>query len=241
MGMAVKIWERIVEIEPLNFEALRFLVSWYMHQGSTSDIYKKGKLLLEADYKNGIKKDKEITQFMGKAFAAEFGIQNLEKDTSSLYWHLGTFYIKNNDYPLAVSAMNVALELNPNNIDALNNIAIAYFMMEDYAIALRWYKKCLSITPIEMYKEYEESLEKHDLKPTSWMGGIQAKEKIRQLIAQAESEILFGIGECLFLLNQTDDARDAFRKSVEKSEKFPHSNLTEAVEEILTVLQNKYR
>jgi len=42
---AVKFWERIVELEPLNFGALKFLVSFYIQQSRNEDVYQKGKLL----------------------------------------------------------------------------------------------------------------------------------------------------------------------------------------------------
>jgi hypothetical protein len=61
---AVKFWERIVELEPLNFGALKFLVSFYIQQSRNEDVYQKGKLLLKSDYRNGIAKEKEIIRLV---------------------------------------------------------------------------------------------------------------------------------------------------------------------------------
>ena len=239
METAVKFWERIVELEPLNFSALTYLVSFYIQQSRNEDVYQKGKLLLKSDYRNGIAKDKEIVGLMGSS-AKEFDVQNPEKSTSDLYGFLGGFYCDHKDYALAIIAFNIALEIDPNNIDALNNIAVTYFRKKEHSEALKYYKKCLEVTPNELLKEYRESMEKHTIDPTS-AKGLQAKAKIKQMIKEAESEILFNIGECLLMLNKMDDARDALRKSIEKSEKFPHRDLSEVVEEILAELRKKYR
>jgi len=236
---AVKLWERIVELEPFNFSALRFLVNFYLQQSQNNDVYQKGSLLLKSDYRNGIVKDKEIVRLMGSS-AKEFDIQNPEKSTSHLYGSLGGFYCDHKDYTLAITAFNIALDINPNNINALNNIAVAFFQKKEYSEALEYYKKCLDVTPYELQKEYRESMEKHTIDPTS-VKGIQAKAKIEQMIKEAKSEILFNIGECLFMLNKMDDARYALRKSIEKSEKFPHRDLSEVVEEILVELRRKHR
>jgi tetratricopeptide (TPR) repeat protein len=234
---AVKFWERIIELEPLNFSALGFLVSFYIQQGRNKDVYQKGELLLESDYKKGIAKNKEIVRLMGSS-AKEFDVQNPEKSTSGLYGFLGGFYSDHKDYALAITAFNIALEIDPNNIDALNNIAVTLFRMKEYSEALKYYKRCLEFTPYELHKEYVETMEKYAINLTSEKG-YQAKSK--QMIREAESEILFNIGECLFMLNKMDDARDALRKSIEKSEKFPHRDLSEVVEEILAELRGKHR
>ena len=239
METAIMFLKRIVELEPLNFSALKCLVSFYIQQSQNKDVYQKGKLLLESNYRNGIAKDKEIVRLMG-ASAKEFDVQNPEKSTSHLYGSLGGFYCDHKDYTLAITAFNIALDINPNNIDALNNIAVAFFQKKEYSEALEYYKKCLDVTPYELQKEYRESMEKHTIDPTS-AKGIQAKAKIEQMIKEAKSEILFNIGECLFMLNKMDDARYALRKSIEKSEKFPHRDLSEVVEEILVELRRKHR
>ena len=239
METAVKFWERIVELEPLNFGALKFLVGFYIMQERDKDVYQKGNLLLESDYKKDTAKDNKIVRLMGSS-AKEFGIQNPEKSTSDLYGFLGGFYSDHKDYTLAITAFNIALEINPHNIDALNNIAVTFSRMKDYSEALKYYKKCLEVTPNELQKEYRETIEKYALDPIK-AKRIPAKAKANQMIKEAESEILFNIGECLFMLNEMDDARDALRKSIEKSEKFPHRDLTEVVEEILAELRKKYR
>jgi len=239
METAVKFWERIVELEPLNFSALGCLIGFYIQQGRNEDVYQKGKLLLKSDYRNGIAKDKEIVRLMGSS-AKEFDVQNPEKSTSDLYGLLGGFYSDHKDYALAITAYNIALEIEPNNIDALNNIAVTFFRKKDYSEALKYYKKCLEVTPHELQKEYRQAMEKYAIDPTS-VKGIQAKAKVKQMIREAESEILFNIGECLFMLNKMDDARDELRKSIEKSEEFPNRDLTEVVEETLAELWSKYR
>lgn len=240
MEAAVKFWERIVELDPLNFNALSCLISFYIPEGQNNNAYQIGKLLLKSDYRASIVKEKEIVQLMGPS-AEEFDVQNLEKPASTLYSLLGNFYIEQSDYPLAITAFNIALEIDPNNMDALNNIAVVFFRIKEYPEALRYYRRCLEVTPIEMQKEYREALEKHNLNPSSVIKGVQAKEKIKQMIRKAESEILFNIGECLFMLNKTDDARDVLRESAEKSSEFPHRDLTEVVEEILAELWKKYK
>ena len=65
METAVKFWECIVELEPLNFSALKCLVGFYIQQGRNEDVYQKGKLLLKSDYRDGIEKEKEIVRLMG--------------------------------------------------------------------------------------------------------------------------------------------------------------------------------
>ena len=235
---AVKFWERIIELDPLNFGALRFLVSFYIMQGRDKDVYQKGILILDSDYRNCIVEDKKIARLMGSS-AKEFDVQNPEKSTSTLYGFLGNFYSEHNDYALAINTYNIALDINPNNIDALNNIAVIYFRKKEYSEALKYYKKCLEVTPVELQKEYRETVEKYSLDPIK-SERLPSEAKANQMIKKAESEILFNIGECLFMLNEIDDARDAFRWSIEKSEEYPHRELSEVVEEILAEIRKKY-
>ena len=237
--IAAKYYERIVELEPLNYCALKFLVGFYIMQERDKDVYQKGNLLLESDYRNGIAKEKEIVQLMGSS-VKEFDVQNLGKSTSTLYGFLGIFYINHEEYALAIAAFNIALEINPNNIDALNNIAVTYFRKKEHSEALKYYKMCLEVTPSELQKEYREIVEKYALDPIK-AKGLPTAAKVNQMIKKAESEILFNIGECLFMLNEMDDARDALQKSIEKSEEFPHRDLSEVVEEMLDELRKKYR
>ena len=237
--IAAKYYERIVELEPLNYCALKFLVGFYIMQERDKDVYQKGNLLLESDYRNGVAKEKEIVQLMGSS-VKEFDVQNLGKSTSTLYGFLGIFYINHEEYALAIAAFNIALEINPNNIDALNNIAVTYFRKKEHSEALKYYKICLEVTPSELQKEYREIVEKYALDPIK-AKGLPTAAKANQMIKKAESEILFNIGECLFMLNEMDDARDALQKSIEKSEEFPHRDLSEVVEEMLDELRKKYR
>jgi len=53
--------------------------------------------------------------------AKEFDVQNPEKSTSDLYGFLGGFYSDHDDYALAITAFNIALEIL-TNFQAHDNI-----------------------------------------------------------------------------------------------------------------------
>ena len=65
-----------LNIEYIIFNLLSNL--FQQGQGLNNDVYKKGKLLLESDYRNGIAKEKEIVRLMDPS-AKEFDVQNPEK------------------------------------------------------------------------------------------------------------------------------------------------------------------
>ena len=113
------------------------------------------------------------------------------------------------------------------HIDALNNIAVVFFWKKDYSEALEYHRKYLLLMPNVLRKKAEEA-------------GLDESE-IEQLQRKYESKKPFNIGECLFLMNDIDAARETFRKFIEKSGKFPHRDMAEVVEEILAGLQKKHR
>lgn len=70
-----------------------------------------------------------------------------KKNLSDVHLRLGTAHLQQGNYPQALSELLLAVELDPNNAVARNNLALAYFVRERYPEAELHLKKALEIDP----------------------------------------------------------------------------------------------
>jgi len=74
--------------------------------------------------------------------------KSLNRPNSTLYFYQGLCLLQNNEAETALEKFNQAVELDPTNVEALNNIGIIYsHHLEEYNKALEIYKRIIQLSP----------------------------------------------------------------------------------------------
>jgi len=68
-------------------------------------------------------------------------------DSYYLNLNLGTVLVSFKKLPEAIQAYLKALEANPDSIKALNNIAMAYYLLGNIRLATKYWEKSLNLNP----------------------------------------------------------------------------------------------
>jgi len=99
-----------------------------------ASVYKEGsRLLKNEDYRNAL-------VWFEKA-------RDLEPDSSRIWLKLGMTHAGLQDTESAIEAYRRAIELDPGNVKALNNLANVFFRQGLYEDAAEWYYKALELDP----------------------------------------------------------------------------------------------
>jgi len=93
-------------------------------------------------------------------------------------------------YDSGISDFQHALRINPENVEAIDNLGVSYFKKEDYDKALEWYNKSLALKPDDGKVYYFRALV------------YGAKKDYANAIADAESSRKFGFAADENLLQQ---------------------------------------
>ncbi len=139
-------------------------------------------------------------------------INELKIDENILY-HIGVLYKKSGSYKKAVSFFDRVIQLNPNNKNAMLNIASTYKHI-DMANALQIYLDIQKIYPddlnlcIQIYSIYYEML-----------NFKKALDISLELISKNQNEYIYYLmaGDCYFELFEYDKAIECYNKSLQFS------------------------
>lgn len=93
--------------------------------------------LAEKEYKHAIKKD--TTWFMP-------------------YFNLGNVYFKSSETDKAIKCYHLALKINPENSDIMNNLAFALMESGNLADARLWIQKAMAISAKPEYMDTKEKI-----------------------------------------------------------------------------------
>jgi protein O-GlcNAc transferase len=102
-------------------------------------------------------------------------LQNFIKNDSRIPYNIGCLYVLRNDFDSAVKSFNEALQISPNDLDALLNSASALHEIGYYQEAINRYNKALSLkqdnfeawsnkgNSLNKIKLYDEAISHHDM------------------------------------------------------------------------------
>ena len=143
-----------------------------------------------------------------------------------IYWLKGLYFVGKKRVDLAIEMYMKALELNPKNYLAYNNLANALSKLEKYDEAIKHYKKSNDINPnfttaIVNLGGLHQKIGQH----------VEAIELYRQaLVQEPEDEITYNhLGISLVKLENFDKAENAYKKAIELNDKYsyPYLNLAD--------------
>jgi tetratricopeptide (TPR) repeat protein len=142
---AAKYFERIMKKEPLNFNAKMY--------------YAKAVAQVQAEYDRQVKlgKDQIVhyeagTQFFNNKKFDE-ALKEFTLDTRNnpnlprSYFYIGLIYSMEKNYENAIPMYEKALQFDPNNVGALNNIGLCHMNLKQYKKAAEYFSLSLKIKP----------------------------------------------------------------------------------------------
>jgi tetratricopeptide (TPR) repeat protein len=143
-----------------------------------------------------------------------------------IYWLKGLYFVGKKRVDLAIEMYTKALELNPKNYLAYNNLANALSRLEKHDEAIKHYKKSNDINPnfttaIVNLANLHQKIDQH----------AEAIELYRHALTQeSEDEIIYNhLGISLVKLKNFSKAEEAYIKAIELNDKYsyPYSNLAD--------------
>ncbi|PKL91945.1 MAG: hypothetical protein CVV21_04135 [Candidatus Goldiibacteriota bacterium HGW-Goldbacteria-1] len=141
---AAEMFEKVIKLEPNNFNAMMFL-NKAKEQMMQESMKKAMDSARDAFFNDGMKlmKDKKFKE------AAPYFQNDLEKNPALARsnFHLGLIHSINADYNKAIPQFEAALKKEPANFNTLNNLALTYIKLSKTAKAKEYFDKSLKINP----------------------------------------------------------------------------------------------
>jgi tetratricopeptide (TPR) repeat protein len=117
----------------------------YLHSLSIDPAYDQTYLLLADFYERREMFDKEIALL-------EQGLEEIP-GRAQLYSYMGVAKARSGDMQGAIEANQAVLDLQPNNLGAMRNMAILYRDMGDMESAIQWIEQAIAATPTANLEE----------------------------------------------------------------------------------------
>ncbi len=135
----------------------------------------------------------------------------------SIYYLLGYAYGELKEYNKAITTYQKAIEINPKNDDAYNNMGITYGNLKEYDKALTAYQKAIEINPQkdEAYNNMGiayRNLKEYDKALTAYQKAIEINPK--------DDSAYNSMGNAYSDLKEYDKALTAYQKAIEINPKY---------------------
>lgn len=128
----------------------------------------------------------------------------------------GNAFTKNGHYAEAVEEYEAALELDPENVDVMSNLGVAYYQLGQPSMAIDMYNRALAIAPEDagiysnLAAAYVQLYEPDGTTEPLEMAREQYQKAVE--IAPDLAEGHYGLGVVHALLGQIDEAVAAFER-----------------------------
>ncbi|MEO0335505.1 MAG: tetratricopeptide repeat protein [Pseudomonadota bacterium] len=137
---------------------------------------------------------------------------------SQLHTRIGTGLLGTNKLPQAIGEFRTALELNPNNHVAHNNLALAYFLRNRVELAHTHLKKALKIQP--QYTEARNNLGRVLIQKKQYEQAIKTLEVAQaDLVYPFPEKILTNLGYAYLEYGRLLKAQQLLKQAVELNRK----------------------
>ncbi|MBT3389869.1 MAG: tetratricopeptide repeat protein [Chloroflexi bacterium] len=143
--------------------------------------------------------------------------------TPDEYIERGLDFIEQGELQLAAAEFQAALELAPENTDALNNLGLVYIDLGLYEQANKLFETVLTNNPDDLIANGGKCAALAFIQPLQ--GEVQCREVIKA--NPQNSDAINSLGIALVLQNKTEDAIIAFQTAIELApqHKWAHNNL----------------
>jgi len=227
MKNAFKLWDCILEIDPVNFNSLFYSLVYRLEFSSKEDALKNSEKFLQLDYKSGFANFKNKLEFMQEKSKIATK-KSAEEALSDLYCTVGTFLFENEKYDLAIKALNISIEVDPSLYEAITNIAnIYYHKKKDYNKALIYFKKAISAVPLAI-QGYARSkgVDIRNKEVESYRKGIQTTGYTM-------------VAQCLIVQGKTAEAEDELRDYFKDCWNYDGEKLESTIKKMIESIKNK--
>lgn len=146
--------------------------------------------------------------------------------TSEEYIERGLDFVEQGELKLAAADFQAALELDPENIDALNNLGLVYIELSLYEPASELFETVLASDPGNVVANGGMCAALAFIQP------VQGEARCREVIQEnpQNAEAINSLGIALILQDKNEDAIAAFQTAIELNpqHKWAHNNLGRA-------------
>ena len=163
MGPALELYHKVLELNPRDKDTYFNLGKLYQEQNDPEKAIWAYNQTIEIDPENpdlyinvlkslteAISKDKTNTVYIDARDKIMEGFRNLarlNRESEVFYSNLGDVYQELKDYHSAKAAYEMALDINPHYINALNNLGNTYAQLGQLKEAILLFEKVLGISP----------------------------------------------------------------------------------------------
>ncbi|WP_192036148.1 type IV pilus biogenesis/stability protein PilW [Halomonas sp. YLGW01] len=150
--------------------------------------------------------------------------QDNQDEAVEAYTRLGTAYLERNNLPRATRALNRALEVAPNDPEALQAMAMIFQRQDEIALAEEYFRRALDAAP-------DATRARNNFAAFLYAQG-RTRDACKQLALASEdtqyanrAQLFANLGQCRRDLGQTEEAREALERAKVIDPRQPRSYL----------------
>jgi len=137
-------------------------------------------------------------------------------DTSNAHYQLGFSYLNEDKIQLAFIEFQKAIELNPDNKEALNALGFVYLEFGDYQKAEASFLKAIRVD--QNYSEAYSNLGATYGRMGRWSDAISAFKVAAKNPLYRKPEIAYsGLGDAYYRLGRIDEAIDSYKEALKRT------------------------
>jgi Tfp pilus assembly protein PilF len=139
---------------------------------------------------------------------------NKDREEADLRLRLGTGYLQEGNYPLALRELLLAAKLDPRNAMVQNNLGLAYFFRERYELSAEHLQNAISIDP--KYSEARNNFARVLIELTRYDQAIrELKVVLDDLTYPDPAKAWVNLGLAYFQKGEYATARDRFATAIQ--------------------------
>jgi len=171
-----------------------------------------GELLEDYQLKEKLQYEtKEYLEMTSPELAKAFYIKDSSKNINK-YFTLGNDYTKKKEYDKAIEAYQKAIEINPNNAWAYNNMGLCFYHKKEYDKAIEAYQKAIELDP--NYARAYNNMGLCFYHKKEYDKAIEAYQKAIELDPNY-AKAYNNMGLCFYHKKEYDKAIKAYQKAIE--------------------------
>jgi type IV pilus biogenesis/stability protein PilW len=148
---------------------------------------------------------------------ATTGIESFEK--SNAHYQLGVSYFKEDKIQMAYVEFQKAIELNPNNKEALNALGVVYLRFDDLQKAKESFSKAVIIDPD--FSEAQNNLGSTYGRMGKWSDAVNSfKAALKNPLYKTSETAYSNLGLAYYRLGRIDEAINAYNESIKRAQDY---------------------
>jgi len=150
--------------------------------------------------------------FLALTSCASMG--NEEKQAAMLHQQIGTSHLMNGNYPLALTELLIAEDLDPSNPSIQNNLGLAYFVRDRLELSEKHTRQALKLDP--KFSDARNNLARILIERSKFPEAIKELQPVLDDLTYTSPEKpLTNMGVAYFKMGQFEKAKGYFAKAID--------------------------